>query len=146
MKFSFVYAGALLLLLAGILALAACGTTTTSSTGSMTPTAPANVVHANMYNDHMTLSQSTFSAGMPYHFLMHNNGTLQQQCAMVPQSVSQMPMGMMQHHALMMTGVMMPGATQAFDFTFPMGMASQQLVFTCYANGRNTMHMMIQVH
>jgi phosphopantothenoylcysteine synthetase/decarboxylase len=146
MKLSFVRAGALLLLLAGIFALAACGTTTTSTSNSTTPTTPANAIHVSMYNDHMTLSQSTFSAGMPYHFLMHNNGTLQQACAIVPHSASQMPMGMMQHHALMMTNVMMPGATKAFDYTFPTGMASQQLDFACYANGQNTMHMAIQVH
>jgi hypothetical protein len=146
MKFSFVRAGALLVMLAGILALAACGTTTTSTSGRATPTTSANTVHVSMYNDHMTLSQSTFSAGMPYHFQMHNNGTVQQGCAMVPSSMSQMPMGMMKQHALMMTNVMMPGTTQAFDYTFPTGMASQQLEFMCYANGQITMHMPIQVH
>jgi hypothetical protein len=145
MKFFSIHTGALLLLLAGVLALTACSSTTTSTTGRATPTTPANTVHVSMYNDHMTLSQSTFSAGMPYHFQMTNNGTLQQQCAIVPHSMSQMPMGMMQHNALMMTKVMAPGATQAFDYTFSMGMASQQLGFACYANGQNTMHMAIQV-
>jgi hypothetical protein len=134
-----------LLLLAGDVALAACTSTTTSTTGRATPTTSANTVHVSMYNDHMTLTLSTFSAGMPYHFLMTNNGTLQQQCAIVPHSMSQMPMGMMQQHALMMSRAMMPGATQGFDYTFPMGMASQQLDFACYANGQNTMHLAIQV-
>jgi hypothetical protein len=146
MKFSFARGRALLLLLTGILALAACSSTTTSTTGRATPTTPANTVHVSMYNDHMTLSQLTFSAGMPYHIMVTNNGTLQQQCAIVPHSMSQMPMGMMQHNALMMTKVMAPGATQAFDYTFAMGMASQQLDFACYANGQNTMHMPIQIH
>jgi hypothetical protein len=145
MKFSFVRGGAVLLMLAGVLALAACGTTTTSTTGRATPTTPANSVHVSMYNDHMTLSQSTFSAGMPYHFLITNTGTLQQACAIVPHSMSQMPMNMMQQNALMMTRVTMPGATQAFDYTFPMGLASQQLEITCFANGQNTMHMPIQI-
>jgi hypothetical protein len=147
MKFSFVRAGALLLMLAGTLALAACGTTTTSTTSSTTtPTTPANTIHVSMYNDHMMLSQSTFSAGMPYHFLIHNNGTIQQGCAIVPHAMSQMPMDMMQHNALMMTRAVAPGTTQAFDYSFPMGMASQQLEFMCFANGQVTMHMPIQVH
>jgi hypothetical protein len=93
----------------------------------------------------MTLSQSTFSAGMPYHFQMTNNGTLQQECAIVPHSMSQMPMDMMRHNALMMTSVMMPGAAQALDYTFPTGMTSQQLNFICYVNGQTTMHMAIHV-
>jgi hypothetical protein len=146
MKFSFVRGGAFFLMLAGVLALAACGTTTTSTTSSTTPTTRSNTVHVSMYNDHMTLSQSTFSADTPYHFLIHNSGTLPQACAIVPGSMSQMSMNMIQRNALMMTRVTMPGATQAFDYTFPMGLASQQLEVTCFANGQNTMRMTIQVH
>jgi hypothetical protein len=146
MKVSPVRGGVLLLLLAGLAGLfAACGSTATSTTGSTTPTTQSNVVHASMYNDHMLLSQSTFSAGMPYRFLMTNHGTLQQACAMVPHSMSQMPMGMIRHNALMMTNVMMPGATQAFDYTFPRSTASQQLEFMCYANGQVTMRLGIQI-
>lgn len=146
MNFSFVRGGALLLMLAGVLALAACGTTTTSTTRSTTPTTQSTTVHVSMYNDHMMLSQSTFSAGTPYHFLIHNSGTLQQACAIVPSSMSQMSIDMIQRNALMMTRVTMPGATQAFDYTFPMGMASQQLEVSCFANGQNTMRTTIQVH
>jgi hypothetical protein len=146
MKFSSVRSGALLLLLAGLAGLfAACGSTATSTSGSTAPTAQSNVVYATMYNDHMMLSQSTFSAGMPYHFLMTNNGTLQQECAIVPHSTTQMPMGTIRHNALIMTTLMMPGATHAFDYTFPRSMASQQLEFMCYANGQVTMSMGIQI-
>jgi hypothetical protein len=98
-----------------------------------------------MYNDHMMLSQTAFSAGMPYHFLMTNKGTLQQQCAIVPSTMGQMPMDMARQHALMMTDTMMPGATQTMHYTFPMGMSSQQFAFMCYANGQATMSMGIQV-
>jgi hypothetical protein len=100
-----------------------------------------------MNNNRMMSSQTAFSAGMPYHFMMTNKGTLQQQCAMVPYTMGmgQMPMDMARQHALMMTNMMMPGTTQAFDYSFSMGMASQQFAFMCYANGNPTMSMGIHV-
>jgi hypothetical protein len=137
--------GAALLLLVAAL-LAACSASTSPSSGvSATPAGQHQDVQVTVHDDWMDLSQATFSAGRPYHFVVTNQGTLPQECMIMPHEMGQMPMGDLRHQALMTTNVMMPGAMQAFDYTFSPAMAPQQVEFTCYSNGRATMSTFMQI-
>lgn len=131
-------------LTAGVLA-ACSGSTTPPGGSSTTPAGQSQAVQVTVYDDRMDLSQTAFSAGMPYHFVVTNTGALPQECMIMPHEMGQMPMGDLRHQALMTTHVMMPGMTRAFDYTFSPAMASQQLPFTCYSNGHATMSTFMQI-
>jgi hypothetical protein len=137
--------GAALLLLVAAL-LAACSASTYPSTSSSaTPAGQHQDVQVTVHDDRMDLSQTTFSAGTPYHFVVTNHGTLPQECLIMPHQMGQMPMGDLRHQALMTTNVMMPGAVRAFDYTFSVATVPQQVEFTCYYNGHATMSRFMQI-
>lgn len=138
--------GGLLVVLAAVI-LAACNGSTSRAGGLATPTGQtqAKNVQVTLYDNRMEFSHTTFSAGTPYHFVMTNKGTLQQECMITPSGMGQMPMENMRQRAMMTTNGMMPGTTGTVDYIFPAGMAPQQLQFNCFSNGRATMSMPIQV-
>jgi hypothetical protein len=147
----------LLMLVAAVLA--ACSASTTPTGSVATPAGqvamPASqvamstdqyeVVHVTVYDYKMDMSHTTFSAGTPYHFVVANRSTLSQECLILPHEMGQAHKGDLRHQALVTTHLMMPGETKAFDYTFPLSTAPQQVDFACYSNGHATMSKVLQV-
>ncbi len=121
--------GVLLFMLTAVVLAACSGSTNPTGGSSTTPAGQSQAVQVTVYDDRMALSQTTFSAGMPYHFVVTNKGTLQQECLIMPHAMGQTPMGDLRHQALMTTTVMMPGMTRAFDYTFSTAMAAQATAY-----------------
>jgi hypothetical protein len=151
---------ALGIVLVGLLAfLASCGTNTTSSgsqtgqtttatsqTGQTTSTG-AQTVSVMMFDDHITSSLTTFTPGMPYHFVVTNKGSHPYAFAMMSQDREQEMEHMTQQErhraALYMYDNIAPGQTMMFDYTFSQSMMGmgQHLEFACFEQGQNQVFM-----
>ncbi len=136
MKYRYIFG---LLLVPFMLILAACGGSTTPS-GSQpvrsTPSGP-QVVHVTLSDNKVESSLTTFTAGMPYHFVVKNTGQLAHQCAMTPMGMAREHMSVdeMHHSALLMYDSVAPGETRTFDYTFSPSSAGQNFEFACGTQG-----------
>jgi uncharacterized cupredoxin-like copper-binding protein len=137
-----------------LLVLAACGSSTTTSGSQQGQTTPSGsqTVQVTLSDNNVTSSLTTFTAGMPYHFVVTNTGQVAHQFVMIP-----MGMGMehrsadeMHHSALYMYDSVAPGESRMFDYTFAQSAAGQSLQFACGTQGQYTAGMqlpfMVQPH
>lgn len=125
MKYRFMLAAFAVLLLT---VLAACGGTSSSK---------ANQVNVTLSDFKIQSSQTTFTPGTTYHFVVTNNGHTSHEF-MVMQPVSgQMSMGQMDHMALYHVDAskLPTAASTSFDFTFPSSAARESLEFACHLPG-----------
>ena len=115
-----------------LLVLAACG-------GSSTPSG-SQEVQVTLTGTTITSSMMSFSAGVPYHFSVTNNGSAPQEFAMMAQGMDMDHMSMNDIHsnALHMIDTIAPGMTSTFDYTFASSMMGNNLEFGGNMSGHNT--------
>jgi uncharacterized cupredoxin-like copper-binding protein len=121
-----------------LLLLAACGSSTTpSSQQSQTTPASSQTVQVTLSDNGVNSSMTTFTAGMPYHFVVMNTGHVAHQFAMTPRGMDMehMSVDQMHHSALFMYDSVAPGETRTFDHTFAMSSAGQRFEFACGTQG-----------
>ena len=137
MKYPFVIGFSLITL---ILILAACVSSTTSSSSQPGQTAPpgAQTVHVTLSDARVDSSLTTFTAGMPYHFVVTNTGPVAHQFVILPMGMGMEHMSSdeMHHAALYMYDSVAPGETRMFDYTFASSTAGQSLAFVCGTQGQ----------
>jgi uncharacterized cupredoxin-like copper-binding protein len=110
-----------------LLVLAACGTSTTTNT--------ANSVQVTETEYSITSSQTSFSPGTTYHFVVTNNGMTAHEFMIMPKSegsMSGMPMSHMDPLALDSIDTINPGETKTLDYTFPSSEANSSPELACY--------------
>src|SRR6266516_3072104 len=122
-----------------VLLLAACGNSAASSGSQQTQTTPAGsrVVQVTLSENKVESSLTTFTTGMPYHFVVMNTGHVAHQFVMLPMGMSMEHMSIDQiHHAsLFMYDSVAPGETRTFDYTFAPSSAGQGFEFACGTQG-----------
>ncbi len=123
-----------------VLLLAACGNSGASSGSQQTQTTPAGsrVVQVTLSDNKVESSLTTFTAGMPYHFVVSNTGHVAHQFVMIPMGMSMehMSIDQMHHASLFMYDSVAPGETRTFDYTFASSSARQSFEFACGTQGR----------
>jgi uncharacterized cupredoxin-like copper-binding protein len=126
-----------------LMGLAGCGASQVTATQTMTVT---------LTDGGITATPSTAHAGMRYHFVVTNTGTVSHEFMIMPpgiaEYVGQMPMAQWMRQARYTTGPMAPGMNDEFDFTFanlPMMQQGQRDVFGCYADGSPVMYATIDL-
>ncbi len=136
MKYRFVLG---LFLVPFMLILAACGSSAApsgSQQGQITPSG-SQTVQVTLSDTKVDSSLTTFTAGMPYHFVVTNTGQVAHQFVMIPMGMGmeQMSVDEMHHAALYMYDSVAPGETRMFDYTFASSTAGQSLEFVCGTQG-----------
>jgi hypothetical protein len=144
MKPRFMFGVALLALVAVILA--ACGGATASPRSQVTtPSTQSRTVQVTITNGRMDMSQTTFSRGVRYTFMVANHGPLRQECMITAHPMGEVPMDQAPRKAMMTTSEMMPGSTQAFEYTFSPSMTPQKLWLNCYSQGQVNVGMHLEL-
>jgi len=128
-----------LFLLPFLLILAACGSSTAPSGSQPGQTTPSGSqeVQVTLSDNKVESSLTTFTAGMPYHFVVMNTGHVAHQFAMIPMGMDMehMSVGEMHHASLYMYDSVAPGETRTFDYTFASSSAMQSFEFACGTQG-----------
>ena len=116
-----------------LVVLAACGSSTTTPSGSQQ-------VQVTLTGTTITSSMTTYSPGMAYHFVVTNNGQDAQEFAMVPMGMDMehMSTNALRSNALHMIDTIAPGMTATFDYTFASSMMGHNFEFSCLSSGQNT--------
>ncbi len=131
--------GAVLLVLAGC-----AGVGSTASGGQPAPSAQAStapsqaqVVQVTISDSGITADPSTFSAGMPYHFVVTNTGQVTYQFLMGRGGwgCCHMPMGWRHQMTVYLSSPIAPGETKTFDYTLPASAVGPSFGFGCYQQG-----------
>ena len=125
MKYPFVLGGVAVLLLA---LLAACGGTTSSG---------SNQVNVTLSDFKIQSSQTAFTPGTTYHFVVNNNGKVAHEFMIMPMEMNMGNVSMDEMHkmALAMIDNVNPGETKTLDYTFTQSNAGNQLEFACHLSG-----------
>ncbi|HEX9133913.1 MAG TPA: hypothetical protein VF844_16600 [Ktedonobacteraceae bacterium] len=122
-----------------MLVLTACGSSTTTSGNQQGQTTPSGTqtVQVTLSDNKVDSSLTTFTAGMPYHFVVTNSGQVTHQFLMIPMGMGMEHMSVddMHHAALYMYDSVAPGETRMFDYAFAMSTAGQSLEFACGTQG-----------
>jgi uncharacterized cupredoxin-like copper-binding protein len=128
-----------LLLVSFILILVACGSSTTPSGSQPGQTTPSGsqTVQVTLSDNKVDSSLTTFTAGMPYHFVVTNTGQVAHQFVMIPMEMGMEHMSVdeIHHAALYMYDSVAPGETRTFDYTFASSMMGQSFEFACGTQG-----------
>lgn len=136
MKYRFVLG---FFLITFMLILAACGAGTTPTGTQQGQTTPpgSQTVQVTLSDNKVDSSLTTFTAGMPYHFVVTNRGQVTHQFVMIPMGMGMEHMSVdeMHHAALYMYDSVAPGETRMFDYTFATPYAGQSLAFVCGTQG-----------
>ena len=121
-----------------ILLLVACGEAA-SSPGAASAPAGAQTVTITEGDFSIKASLTTFKAGVPYHFVITNQGIVAHEFLIMPRSMGattqHMSMDEMHHQALAAVENIPPGATVTLDYTFPASAAGSHPEFACYLPG-----------
>ena len=90
----------------------------------------------------MESSRTSFEVGVPYHFVVTNNGVINHEIMIMPpltedQMMMNMDMEQMDEMALAMIeeDELTPGATRSFDYTFTESAPAGTLEFACHVEG-----------
>ena len=122
-----------------MLVLAACGSSATTSGSQQGQTTPSGsqTVQVTLSDTKVNSSLTTFTAGMPYRFVVTNTGQVAHQFVMKPMGMDMEHMSVdeMHHAALFMYDSVAPGETRMFDYTFAPSAAGQSFQFACYSQG-----------
>lgn len=123
------------LVLLGIL-LNAC-----SSSGS------SNQVNVSLSDFKIQSSQTTFTAGITYHFVVVNNGHTNHEFMIMPPMSGQMDMGKMDQMALyhIDESELPPGSSKSFEFTFPSSEVRKPLELSCHLPGHYEAGMHLEI-
>jgi uncharacterized cupredoxin-like copper-binding protein len=94
-------------------------------------------VQVTLSDNKVESSLTTFTAGIPYHFVVTNMGQVAHLFAMAPMGMDMEHMSVdeMHHSALFMYDRVAPGETRTFDHTFAMSSAGQRFEFACGTQG-----------
>ena len=111
-----------------VVILSACG-----GTSSSTP----NQVNVTLSEFKIQSSQSTFTPGKTYQFVVTNNGKVAHEFMIMPMKMNMGNMSMDEMHkmALAMIDNVNPGETKTVDYTYPQSNAGKQLEFACHLPG-----------
>lgn len=90
----------------------------------------------------MQSSQTTFSPGALYHFLVANEGKAVQEFLIIPSAVAP---SATHTNALAMIDTVPVGATKTVDYAFPSSMVGQSLEFACYLHGQYEVGMQLPI-
>lgn len=118
-------------LVVAVLFLAACGAQSSSNDVSITLTEFG-----------IESSQTSFEIGVPYHFVVTNNGVVEHEImVMPPLTEDQMGMGMSMNQmddmalAMVEAADLQPGKTASFDYTFTEPAPAGTIEFACHTPG-----------
>jgi len=97
----------------------------------------ANQVNVSLTEFKIQSSQTAFTAGTTYHFVVTNNGQINHEFMIAPPMNGQIPMGQMDKMALYVIdqSQLPPGASKSFDYTFPSSEVQKSLEFACNLPG-----------
>lgn len=110
----------------------------------------AGKVHITLSDFRITSSLMTFTAGMPYHFTVTNEGKavhelMLMSTAMKTMNMSGMPMNTMNQMALASLEGLNPGETKTFDYTFVLSVTGPHPEFSCHLPGHYEMGMHLDI-
>lgn len=140
-------AGMLLVVLLS-LALAGCSSSIASTTkGTATPTLKgALTVDIVLSDSAIQASQTTFAVGVPYHFVVKNEGRVAQEFLIIPslaqQSTRNLDQLALSHIA---ASQLPPKATSSFEITFSRPAAQGQLEFASLLPGHHEVQMKLPI-
>jgi uncharacterized cupredoxin-like copper-binding protein len=129
------------ILLAGLISLlsiglAACGATSTASTGSTTPTASGPTsVQVTLTNFKIQSSLTTFKVGVVYHFVVTNTGSTTHEFLVGPISMETASEDARDAAKLFEVSELEPGHTSTADYTFTKPYPAGTLEFSCHVGG-----------
>jgi uncharacterized cupredoxin-like copper-binding protein len=131
MKYRYVF-GLFAVLTLLIVVLAACGGSTAPSGASR-----SQEVKVTLSEYSIQSSQTTFSPGTSYHFVVANNGKIPHEFMIMPMGMNMHGMSMDDMHkiALHMIDNVAPGETKTFDYPFASSMMGQNFEFACHLPG-----------
>jgi hypothetical protein len=92
-----------------------------------------------LFDTGVQASQTSFTAEMPYQFLVKNAGSVPHAFVLMANGAQSMPMGQMQAHAMVWTQDIAPGQSISTTYTFPMSMAHQNMYLGCYSQAHGMM-------
>jgi uncharacterized cupredoxin-like copper-binding protein len=132
MKPRFFLASLVTMLLMSI-ALAACGGTTTTSSGSTTPTAAGpTTVQVTLVDFKVQSSLTTFKVGVPYHFVVTNNGTTTHEFMALPVSMETASEDARDAAEFFEVSELDPGHSGTADYTFTKPYPAGVVEFACH--------------
>jgi len=144
MKPRFVFASLVTLLCLALVALAACGASTTSSVSSATPTPSEGVtptasgpatVQVTLTEFTIQSSLTTFQVGVPYHFVVTNAGQATHEFMAGPIAVAHASEDARDAAKLFEVSELEPGQTGTADYTFTKPYPAGTLEFSCHVPG-----------
>lgn len=111
--------------LLGMMIFSACGSTSSSE---------PNQVNITLSEFKVASSQTTFTPGKTYHFVVTNQGNTNHEFMLMPPMSGQMPMGQMDQMALYHINAdqLPPGSSKSFDYTFKQPFKQGALEFACH--------------
>lgn len=124
-----------------VLLLAACGGTSSASSGSQQ-------VKITETDFHITSSISTFTPGVSYHFSITNDGHVAHEFMIMPSDMGMMngtSMDDMDKMALARVEDIAPGQTKTLDYTFSSNASHSHPQFACYYPGHYMAGMKLDV-
>lgn len=120
------------ILVVAVLLLTACGAQQNDS----------NEVTITLTDFGVEASRTTFEVGVPYHFVVTNNGVINHEIMIMPPlSEDEMAMNMDMHEldemalAMIEEDELTPGTTKTFDYTFTEPAPDGTLEFSCHVEG-----------
>lgn len=137
------------LLLVAVL-LTACGGT---KTGTSAPPPNARTVNVTLADFTIVASETTFTTGQTYHFVVANKGKTNHEFMAMPMAgmdgtnMGTVSMDQMDKMALFMIDAsqLPPGATKTIDYTFQELAGSGQLEFDCHVSGHYELGMRLPI-
>lgn len=99
-------------------------------------------VHVTFSNFAIQSSQTTFSPGISYTFMVTNQGQAVQDFMIVPMGLA--PSAMSENTLVMINGVA-PGETKTVVYTFPSSTAGQSLEFACFLHQQYKVSMSLPI-
>jgi uncharacterized cupredoxin-like copper-binding protein len=115
------------------IALAACGGTTTASSGSTTPSASgATTVQVSLVDFKVQSSLTTFKVGVPYHFVVTNNGTTTHEFMALPVAKETASEDERDAAEFFEVSELEPGHTGTADYTFTQAYPAGVVEFACH--------------
>jgi uncharacterized cupredoxin-like copper-binding protein len=133
MKARFLLTGGLLLIL---VAVAACGTTTTAPGSNATsPAGQATEVRVTLTDYKINASQTEFTPGVPYRFVVTNSGQTPHEFMVTPSSVGGGTEEEVDAARLFEIEDVNPGQTKTGEYTFTKTAAAGVLEFSCHKPG-----------
>lgn len=137
------------LLLVAVL-LTACGGTTAKTSA---PPPNARTINVTLADFTIAASETTFTTGQTYHFVVANKGKTNHEFMAMPMTAmggmntGTMSMEQMDKMALFMIAAsqLPPGATKTIDYTFQEPAGSGQLEFDCHVSGHYELGMHLPI-